>query len=61
MTTNKISIISSLFVVWITLLTIEVITNNNIIDTSYLIFVIVCFIEYISIKIQEWQTFFFSL
>lgn len=50
MATNKISLISMLFVVWTVFLTIEVITEHDIIDFSYLIFVIISYTKLINIR-----------
>ncbi len=65
MTTNKISFIGVMFVVGITYLSTIVILNFNLLDFTYLLFIIGCFIRFIYIrkfqKAEEWQTFFFSL
>lgn len=65
MTTNNIGFISKMFVVSITYLFIILIANFNLLDLTYLLFVISCFARFIYIRnnheIKEWQTFFFSL
>ncbi len=65
MTTNKISFISVMFVVGITYLSTMVMLNFNLLDFTYLLFIIVSFLRFIYIrKIQKnegWQTSFFSL
>ncbi len=54
MTTNKISFISVMFVVGITYLSTMVMLNFNLLDFTYLLFIIVSFLRFIYIrKIQK--------
>ena len=65
MTTNKISFISMMLVVGIIYLTLRIITEFNLLDFTYLIFLIISLIRFKIIRknriIEEWQTFFFCL
>lgn len=64
MTTNKISFISKMFVVMIAYLCINLVFNFNLLDFSYLIMLIGCFIKFIIIRkhqVEEWQSFFFII
>ena len=50
MTTNKISFISVMFVVGIVYLIARIITKFDILDLTYLLFIIGCFIRFIYIR-----------
>lgn len=54
MTTNKLRPISVMFVVGIIYLNVRLIIEFDILDFTYLLFIIMCFIRYISIrKVKE--------
>lgn len=50
MTTNKINSISVMFVVGIIYLNVRLIIEFDVLDFAYLLFIIICFINHISIK-----------
>lgn len=50
MTTNKLSSISMMFVVGIIYLNMRLIIKFDILDFTYLLFIVMCFIRYITIK-----------
>lgn len=53
MTTNNTNFISKMFVVIITYLVVRLTLSFTIIDFSYLIFIVGCFIKYLKIKEQK--------